>query len=461
MGMKLSNDNAFKFKKFSEKQLKVLTWWMDGSPYKDYTGIICDGSIRSGKTISMGLSFVTWATERFDGENFGICGRTVGSCRRNVITELKKIMRACKTNKFTFEDHRSENLLVIRGLCNETNTYHTNYFFIFGGKDEASQDLIQGITLAGVLLDEVALMPESFVNQATGRCSVDDSKIWFNCNPEGPFHWFKQQWINLSDTKNFLYLHFTMADNLSLGDKIKARFKSMYAGIFYQRFILGLWVLAQGVIYDMFDPKKHVKAGDDYFDYYDYKAVSIDYGTQNPCTFGLFGIKGMHVHEIKSYYYDGRTNNKQKTDRQYAEDLKEFIGHDEVKFIIVDPSASSFIAELMEPKYHLPDVMKARNAVLDGIRTVSKFLQMDLLTIDPSCEDDIREFGSYTWDIKASMSGTEKPVKEFDHAMDKIRYLIFTIFGEYMNVEYNKTVTNKGNKNPIRDVNRKNKNHIF
>lgn len=237
------NQAVFKFKPFSKKQLKVLTWWRPSSPVCDMDGVIADGAIRSGKTLSMSLSFAMWAMETFNGQNLGMCGKTIGSFRRNVLFWLKLMLRS---RGYGVTDHRADNLLVV------TKGKVTNYFYIFGGKDERSQDLIQGITLAGVLFDEVVLMPESFVNQATGRCSVDGSKMWFNCNPEGPYHWFKQNWIDKADEKNLLYLHFTMDDNLSMSEKIKARYRSMYSGVFFKRYILGLWAVAEGVIYRLF-----------------------------------------------------------------------------------------------------------------------------------------------------------------------------------------------------------------
>jgi len=234
---------VFKFQPFSQKQLKVLTWWMPKSPVGDMDGIVADGAIRSGKTLSMSLSFAIWAMETFENQNLGMCGKTIGSFRRNVLFWLKLML---KSRGYSVVDHRTDNLVIVsKGSV-------TNYFYIFGGKDERSQDLIQGITLAGILFDEVALMPESFVNQATGRCSIEGSKFWFNCNPEGPQHWFKVNWIDKAEEKRLLYLHFTMDDNLSLSDKIKARYRSMYSGVFYKRYILGLWAVAEGLIYRLF-----------------------------------------------------------------------------------------------------------------------------------------------------------------------------------------------------------------
>lgn len=181
--------NGFEFRPFSNKQKKVLTWWCDASPVKDMDGIIADGAIRSGKTLSMSLSFALWAMSTFNQQNLGMAGKTIGSFRRNVLFWLKLML---KSRGYKVADHRSDNMVEI----SKGDT--VNFFYIFGGKDERSQDLIQGITLAGMFFDEVALMPESFVNQATGRCSVDGSKFWFNCNPDSPSHWFKENWIDKS-----------------------------------------------------------------------------------------------------------------------------------------------------------------------------------------------------------------------------------------------------------------------
>lgn len=235
---------TFKFTPFSEKQKKVLTWWCNKSPVNDRDGIIADGAIRSGKTLVMSLSYVIWAMESFNGQNFGMCGKTIASFRRNVLSFLLLVLngRGYKTD-YRRTDNR---LTVTRGSI-------TNDFWIFGGRDESSQDLIQGMTLAGCLFDEVALMPQSFVNQATARCSVEGSKFWFNCNPENPEHWFKKEWVDKVKDKNILYLHFTMDDNRSLSEKVKQRYRSMYEGVFYDRFIRGLWVAAQGRIYTALD----------------------------------------------------------------------------------------------------------------------------------------------------------------------------------------------------------------
>ncbi|QSF41749.1 PBSX family phage terminase large subunit [Priestia megaterium] len=404
----------FTFKPFSNKQIKVLTWWRKDSPMKGEDGIICDGSIRAGKTVSMALSYVMWAMENFDDMNFGMAGKTIGSLRGNVITPLKKML---KSRKYKVRDHRSDNMLSV------TKNSVTNFFYIFGGKDEASQDLIQGITLAGIFFDEVALMPESFVNQATGRCSVEGSKYWFNCNPAGPYHWFKTNWIDRKKEKNLLHVHFTMDDNLSLSEAIKKRYYNMYSGVFYKRYILGLWVLAEGVVYDMFDKDKHtVKPLERaYTQYY----VSCDYGTQNPTTFGLWGLFAGVWYKVKEYHYDGRKNNKQKTDQEYLEDLREFIGDIKgFKGVIVDPSAASFIALLKKNRIK---VIKANNDVLEGIRNVANALVNNLIKYNNTCIETFREYASYVWDEKAADRGEDAVVKQNDHQMDGDRYFVNTV----------------------------------
>ena len=241
--MKLQKKNSFAWQPFSEKQKKIMTWWCDASPYKNWDGIIADGSVRSGKTVSMAPAFVNWAMANYDECDFALCGKTVGSLRRNVVNTLKQQLISLG---YEYEEKRTENLIVI------TDGNHTNYFYQFGGKDESSQDLIQGMTLAGVLFDEVALMPQSFVAQAEARCSVAGSKLWYNCNPKGPSHWFKKEYVDIAKDKKLLYLHFTMKDNLTLTQEVRERYERMFTGVFYIRNVLGLWVTAEGKIYTAF-----------------------------------------------------------------------------------------------------------------------------------------------------------------------------------------------------------------
>lgn len=246
---------AFEWKALSVKQKKVMTWWTPASPFVNYDGIIADGAVRSGKTVSMSAGFVLWAMHTFNGTDFALCGKTVGSLHRNVINVLRAQLTSLG---YEYDERRTENLMTITS----PSTGVANFFYFFGGKDESSQDLIQGMTLGGVLFDEVALMPQSFVSQAEARCSLDGSRLWYNCNPRGPSHYFKQEYVDKAQERRLLYLHFMMDDNLTLSDQVRERYKRMFTGVFYQRNILGLWVAAEGRIYTAFGEDNIIKTVD-------------------------------------------------------------------------------------------------------------------------------------------------------------------------------------------------------
>lgn len=411
---------GFEFKPFSRKQKQVLTWWCPSSPVKDKDGIIADGAIRSGKTLCMSLSYVLWAMESFNQQNFGMAGKTIGSFRRNVLFWLKLML---KSRGYQVVDHRSDNLIAV----SKGDTQ--NFFYIFGGKDERSQDLIQGITLAGMFFDEVALMPESFVNQATGRCSVTGSKFWFNCNPNSPRHWFKVNWIDKCEEKHIIYLHFTMDDNLSLSEQIKERYRSMYVGVFFKRYILGLWCVAEGLVYSMFDEEKHVT--DEHMSGALEYVVSIDYGTVNPFSAGLWAFDGKYSQREAEMYYNSREVGKRVDDEAYYKMLKELIGDRKISCIIIDPSAASFIEVIK--KYGEYTVKKADNDVLDGIRVVTTMLNKGLLKIYKDCTSCINEFGLYCWDEEKN---NDTVIKENDHAMDDTRYYVYTFLRRRLRWKY-------------------------
>jgi len=409
----------FHWKTLSEKQEKILTWWMPNSPVKDYDAIIADGSVRAGKTLPMSLSFPVWAMENFENQNFSMSGKTVGSFRRNVLNLQKKILLG---RGYQAEEKRAENLLTVH------KNGKTNYFYIFGGKDEGSQDLIQGLTLAGALFDEVALMPESFVNQAVARCSVEGSKLWFNCNPSGPTHWFKKNWIDQARIKKAIYLHFTMEDNLSLSNETRERYKKLFSGLFYKRFILGEWCLAEGIIYDCFDENIHVvnELPQGTYQYY----IGIDYGTINPTVFLLIAhhLSTNNLYVVDEYYYDSNATKRQKTDFEYANDLKKFINGRFPQAIYIDPSAASF--RIQAKRIGINNIKDADNSVLSGIRSVaSLYSQKKLFILRGKCPNFLHETVSYVWDEKAQKQyGIDKPLKQNDHTQDACRYVIFTKF---------------------------------
>ncbi|MBP8640811.1 MAG: PBSX family phage terminase large subunit [Oscillospiraceae bacterium] len=399
-----------KFETFSEKQALALTWWSDSSPYEDFDAIICDGAVRSGKTVCMGISFICWAMRRFDGLGFGMCGKTIASLRRNVVSVLLPVM--CDLG-FVCEEKISKNLFTV-SFGGRSNT-----FYLFGGRDESSQALIQGATFAGVLLDEVALMPRSFVEQACARCSIAGSKLWFNCNPEGPNHWFYLEWVKKSQERRALYIHFALEDNPALSRRIISRYRKMYSGVFYQRFILGEWVASSGRVYDFFDESYAKVAPDGELEEY---AVSCDYGTANPASFGLWGLKDKVWYRIREYYYNSRFEGAQKTDAEYVRELLGLCGDIRPQAVVVDPSAASFIEALR--REGLP-VIKADNDVLSGIRLTADLLKSGKIVICRECADALREFSLYSWDEKRE--GKDAPIKQFDHAMDDIRYFAATV----------------------------------
>lgn len=385
--------------------------WAHLTKFKNRKAIICDGSVRSGKTVSMILGFVHWAMRFFDGKNFGICGKTISSTERNIILPLLNMPDI--TDYYSLQYIRGENKrIIIRSGS------HTNTFFIFGGKDESSYTLVQGITLSGVLFDEVALMPKSFVDQAVARTlSEPEARYWFNCNPESAEHWFYKEWICNTRQKKALHLHFTMQDNPILSPEQIADAERLYTGVFYNRYIKGLWCVAEGLIYPMFDKAVHVKSlphpqGEWY--------VSVDYGTLNAFSAGLWCYDGTTAYRVAEYYYSGREQKRQRTNTQYLQSIQQLTAGKSISAVIVDPSAASFIAELRQAGFL---VRKGKNDVVEGIRRTAAALEQGKLLFSPDCKNSFREFALYRWDESSSQ---DRPIKENDHAMDDMRYFVRT-----------------------------------
>lgn len=397
---------------FSPKQRRVLTWWRPGSPDGDKQAVICDGAVRSGKTLCTGLSFFCWAMSCFQSRNFALCGKTIVSVRRNLLSELIPMLEGMG---FRCEQKASRNQLLVR-LGGRRNT-----FYLFGGKDEGSAALIQGITLAGALLDEVALMPRSFVEQTAARCSVTGSRLWFSCNPESPGHWFYREWILKAREKKALRLQFSMEDNPGLSPEVLERYRTMFQGAFYRRFVLGEWVAAEGLIYDFFDESFLRDAPEGEMEQW---YISCDYGTVNPTSMGLWGKRDGVWYRVKEFYYDARAQRKQKTDEEYADDLEKLAGGRDIRAVVADPSAASFIETLRRRGWR---VKRADNEVLSGIRLTAQLLKTGGLIICKGCRDAVREFSLYRWEEQGD--GQDRVRKEHDHAMDEIRYFAATVAG--------------------------------
>ena len=410
--------SLFRWTAFSDKQRMVLTWWIKGkSPVANKDAIIADGAVRSGKTLIMSFSFVIWAMTTFTYSKFGMAGKTIGSFRRNVLFLLKIVLRL---RGYGVSDKRSENLLVVmKGDV-------TNYFYIFGGNDERSQDLVQGFTSAGFFFDEVTLQPQSFVNQAIARCSEEGAKYWFNCNPQGPYHWFKLEWIDCLKQKHAFRLHFELDDNPSLSQAVKDRYKRMFKGVFYLRYILGLWVMAEGLIYNMFTQDMVIKKLPIGVKI-KHRWIGVDYGQANATVFILIGLGSDHkIYILDEYVYDGKKATVSKSPSMLAKDFKKWLkkcgGGVPIRYaqIFIDPSAAGFILQLYEEKVGGLD--QANNDVNRGIELLSSVIENDLLRVLSKCQHVLKEFSAYSWDPKKQEIGEDKPIKDYDHCMDALRY---------------------------------------
>ena len=396
--------------RFSPKQRRAIGWWLPGGPDAGFEALVCDGAVRSGKTLAMGLGFFLWAGSGFQGRRFALCGKTIGALRRNVLAELVPRLKELGAE---LTERRSENKLTVRfgGRSND--------FYLFGGRDEAAAGMIQGMTLAGVLMDEVALMPRSFVEQACARCSVTGSRLWFNCNPAGPNHWFYREWILGAKERNALHLHFTMEDNPSLSPEIRQRYERLYTGIFYRRFVLGQWAQAEGRVYDFFEPEMVAQVPQGSFESW---YVSCDYGTVNPMSMGLWGLQRGVWYRVEEFYFDSRAKKRQMTDGEYEQALQALAAGRPIREVIVDPSAASFLQLLRQKGWH---VRKANNDVLSGIRATADALKAGRIRICAPCRDCLRELEEYVWDLRSGQRDQVK--KEHDHAMDDMRYFVSTV----------------------------------
>lgn len=402
----------------SKKQKKILAF-----PYSPYDALICDGAVRSGKTSIVAVAFVDWAMREFSSQRFGICGKTVDSASKNIIVPYTMLSYAQK--RYTIRWRRSEKVMEVR------RGKRVNIFEVFGGKDEASAALIQGRTLAGVLLDEVALMPRSFVEQAIARCSVEGNKLWFSCNPKGPKHWFYQEWIQKAKEHNALRLHFEMTDNPSLSEKTLEQYRTRFTGIFYDWYVRGMWVDPTGLVYQNFNEKDHTTDKTPWLDgngttrpgtqYY----ISVDYGIVNAFSAGLWAVYKGVAYRWKEYYYDWKQCGYKCEDEEHYAAVEKMAGDLPIELLVVDPSASSFSTTVN--RHGKFSIINANNDVLPGISTVSSLLKAGRLKIGSSCRSCINEFGVYSWRKDSDDNLLEDVMKENDHAMDETRYFCHTI----------------------------------
>jgi PBSX family phage terminase large subunit len=404
--------SKFTFLKFSTRQKQLLTWWKPGSPYADYDTVIATGSIRSGKTIADIISFTLWSNKCYSGQNFILAAKSMGALHRNVISPMLQILNALGLD---YDYIRSGPDAHIR--------IGTNTYYLFGANNEASQDTLQGLTAAGAYLDDAGKIPKSFLDQANARCSVHGAKLWLNVNPEGPAHHIKNEWIDKAHEKRILVLQFGLDDNLTLSPKTKAKYRRMYSGVFYQRNILGLWVMAEGLVYPMFD--ESIMVVDELPSITQYW-VGVDYGASNATTFLLFGLGvDNKLYLIDEYYHSYGESGIPKSPSRYSADFQQWMaGHAGItpKWIFIDPSALGFIQQLFSDG--VKGIAKADNRVKEGIELTSSVIANGYLRILRRCVNTIKEFGSYAWDTKAQERGEDVPMKANDHCMDPLRYVV-------------------------------------
>lgn len=369
----------------SKKQKKILAF-----PYSRYDALICDGAVRSGKTSIMMWAFVRWAMENFSGQRFGVCGRTVDSCTKNIIVPFTAMSLA--KERYIIRWRRGDKVMEVRrGAV-------TNYFEVFGGKDEASYTLIQGRTLAGVLLDEVVLMPRSFVEQALARCSVDGARLWFSCNPGSPHHWFYQEWIKRSRERNALYLHFEMTDNPGLSKRTLERYENMYAGIFYDRYVRGLWVAAEGIVYKDFandtekyligDPLEWAKQNGTSFSII---SIGVDFGgTKSATKFQATGItKDFRVVALEEAYIKNEEIDPNALNRRFAtfcQLITSKYGYSQTR---ADSAETVLIRGLDHTAQKMPLGTQVKNAmklqITDRIRLVVLLMKQGRFKVSRNC----------------------------------------------------------------------------
>lgn len=375
---------------------------------------IWEGPVRSGKSYSCYWRWIDFIQNGPKGP-LVITGRTEPTIKRNVIRPLQELI--------------GSDLVYLSG-SGEIKLWGRT-IDVVGANDERAEAKIRGGEFVGALMDEVTIIPENFVKMLFSRLSLPGSKFFGTTNPDSPFHWLKVDYIDKRDSLNLKVFSFKMEDNPSLTEEFKADLRKEYSGLWYERYIEGKWVVAEGAVYDFFDESIHL------IDYPPGNAtqyiVGIDYGTSNPCVFALIGYNPSMYPNMwleKEYYYDSKAKNRQKSDSEYAQDLINFIAGYNVKALYIDPSATSFKVEMR--RHGIQNVMDAVNDVLPGIRFQGQLLSNGTYKICKQCVNSIKEYSNYLWDEKASKRGIDQPMKQNDHACDAQRYALYTHFFDKM-----------------------------
>jgi len=363
---------------------------------------IWHGSVRSGKTVASILRWLDFVVNGPPGELLMV-GKTERTLKRNILDPIAELL---DEDEFRLLTGKGEAVILGRRV------------YLAGANDERSEGKIRGLTLVGAYGDEITLWPESFFTMLLSRLSVTGARFFGTTNPDGPFHWLKRNYLDRAEELRLRHWSFGLDDNPNLDPGYVESLKREYTGLWYKRFILGAWVLAEGVIYDMFDPDRHVvKQLPTIRRYW----ASIDYGTNNPCVYLLIG-EGTddRLYVCSEWRWDSEAKGRRLTDAQLSAEYRRWIAGTVPIHVFIDPSAASFIQQM----YHdgVRGIRPADNSVIDGIQDVSTLLGADRLRIHESCTGLIEEMGTYTWDPKAQEKGEDKPIKQADHGPDALRY---------------------------------------
>lgn len=376
---------------------------------------ILHGSVRSSKTINCTVKWLDYLVSGPKGD-LAMLGRTTATLQRNVLNDL-------------FDIVGPKNFKWINRQQGELRIFNRR-IYCFGANNEDAESKIRGATFAGAYCDEASLYPQSVFNQLMARMSVPGAQCFCNTNPDSPFHWFYTDYIINDDIEDKKVWHFTMDDNLSLDPDYVKALKQMYKGVWYDRMIKGLWVAAEGRIYDMFEPEEHMIDTAKYIEDLGINRnaikwlVGCDYGTASVMTWGLYAkLPNGVVLKTAEYYYDAVKKGVQKTDSEFAMDFQIWLGKRRPWAVYVDPSAASWKLELMQRGYK---VLNADNDVINGIRYVSSEISLGKYFVDRTCVNTRNEYQSYVWDQQAQMQGRDKPLKVHDHTCDCDRYVLYT-----------------------------------
>jgi len=368
------------------------------------------GAVRAGKSYASLLNIPRRLKYLPQGRR-AIIGKTETTIMRNILDPLRDIVG----KKYVSE---------IEGRKREATIFGKKFYCI-GANDARATKKLQGTGFQYVYGDEITTWPEEFFNMLKSRLDKKNSKFDGTCNPEGPYHWLKQDIID-NEKLDVYHQHFTIDDNPFLSDEFVKQLKLEYTGVWYQRYILGKWVLAEGLVYPDFDDNNLY----DKLPKIKQEWIAIDYGITNDTVFQHIGLGyDNKLYVMHEYRWGEASSGSAKTDVQLREKLQEFILKYNItpQWIFIDPSAKSFIVELYQHRKQFSQfgrVAKANNEVLDGIRRVSSLVANNRLMINPKLEKLTQEFNSYSWDSKKQEVGEDKPIKEHDHGLDALRYLI-------------------------------------